>query len=432
MPPRPLLLKTKRITKSLRSAKAAQKRGLFLLDRVRYFLESEYYDQTFNGIPLEQRRKAAEDRIKTQTDQAAIYLEVAQLLLNLNDSHTALQLPNRLYVPQYGFGTMMVGDKCLVTYVQKGSDAESKGLKTGEQIVKIGAVAPTRANLWQINYLLYSLRPQQFLDLSVDGVDGKNRQLVVQATAISLRERIKQLEKQKNEERFQPYTCKEGSANLLVCKVRTFGVEHFAFGGLFKAASKTNKLIIDLRGNGGGLLDTLVDFIGHFIDEDVLVCKEQRKGRTRDQIAKAKKSNGFKGELAVIVDSDSASAAEIFARVMQIESRAKIYGDISSGSVMTSTFYDIQIREFPGSHGGSLFMAGLSVTVSDVIMSDGKRLEGVGVIPDFPIGPSGYAMSQGLDPVLSMVVEKMGGKLTPKEAGDFHFLVPIIEGINEK
>lgn len=91
----------------------------------------------------------------------------------------------------------------------------------------------------------------------------------------------------------------------------------------------------------------------------------------------------------------------------------------------------IEIPDVPGQLGGNLYFAYLSVTVADVIMSDGNRLENVGVIPDVPIGPSAYALSQGLDPVLSTVVEQMGAKLTPREAGDYHFLVPKLEGTKE-
>ena len=46
----------------------------------------------------------------------------------------------------------------------------------------------------------------------------------------------------------------------------------------------------------------------------------------------------YTGELAILVDSESASAAEVFPRLMQIEKRAKIYGDQSAGAVMTSNF----------------------------------------------------------------------------------------------
>ena len=64
----------------------------------------------------------------------------------------------------------------------------------------------------------------------------------------------------------------------------------------------------------------------------------------------------------------------------------------------------------------------MGVTVGDVTMSDGSKLEGIGVIPDEPLVPSAYAINQGLDPILALASTKMGHALTPKEAGDMRFL----------
>ena len=58
----------------------------------------------------------------------------------------------------------------------------------------------------------------------------------------------------------------------------------------------------------------------------------------------------------------------------------------------------------------SVFM---SVTVSDVVMSDGSRLESAGVIPDEGLLPTGRAFNDRMDPVLSYVAVKMGGNLNP-------------------
>jgi len=62
-----------------------------------------------------------------------------------------------------------------------------------------------------------------------------------------------------------------------------------------------------------------------------------------------------------------------------------------------------------------------NITIQDLVMSDGRRLEGVGVMPDAPVVPSGEALYKGNDPVLAFAALLFGLALTPEQAGAFHF-----------
>lgn len=89
----------------------------------------------------------------------------------------------------------------------------------------------------------------------------------------------------------------------------------------------------------------------------------------------------------------------------------KILGDVSAGAVMQS----IQSQQQMGTD--SIVPFAISITNADVIMSDGKSLEHVGVIPDELIVPSAADLAAGRDPVLARAVELLGGKLSAEEAG---------------
>ena len=128
-------------------------------------------------------------------------------------------------------------------------------------------------------------------------------------------------------------------------------------------------------------------------------------------VAKTRGPNGFKGKLIVLVDSESGSASEIFARIIQLERRGQVLGDVSSGAVMQSV---VSSQEM-GSDNVVPFA--ISITNADVIMSDGKSLEHVGVIPDEVVFPSGADLAAGRDPVLARAVELLGGKLSAEDAG---------------
>jgi C-terminal processing protease CtpA/Prc len=60
---------------------------------------------------------------------------------------------------------------------------------------------------------------------------------------------------------------------------------------------------------------------------------------------------------------------------------------------------------------------GMSVTVADVVMPDGGKLENVGVIPDEVVLPSGEEIAAGNDPVLARALTMLGVPLTAREAG---------------
>ena len=65
---------------------------------------------------------------------------------------------------------------------------------------------------------------------------------------------------------------------------------------------------------------------------------------------------------------------------------------------------------------------GMSITIGDVVMRDGSRLENIGVIPDYPVVPNGLALSKKMDPILAYGAVLLGAELSMEKAGSFHFI----------
>jgi C-terminal processing protease CtpA/Prc len=404
-----------------------RERGLAILLNIKEAIEERYYDKTYNGIDLDARFKSAAERIRKLDANWQIYRVIAQVVLDFDDSHTIFYPPERLKRVQYGFSLQMIGETCYVVDVKKGSDAESKGLKVGDVVNRIGSFRPDRSNLWKINYLYYSVDPQEVLKLSVLGADNTPKDVEIKAAFRSEEENELEARKRRKAKLDDPYKCRELNTETIACKLRTFAVGTDRIDKLMKEVSGYKKMILDLRGNDGGYVKTEQYLTGFFFDRDVKIGDLVSRGKTSERLAKPQKNGGFKGELVVLIDSDSRSAAEVFARVIQIEKRGQIVGDVSSGMVMTSQFHSLTTVR-PGKPDFEFSVFGLNLTIADLIMSDGNRLEKVGVVPDHPLGPTRTGLANGADPVLAFAAGLLKVKITPEEAGKFYFLTTKPEG----
>ncbi len=414
--------------------KTNRTRGLNILEQINLVLSQKYYDESFRGIDIKQKFKIAKETIKKQDKNWQIYRTIAQVLIDLQDSHTTFLPPDRKYRVEYGFSNLIIGDQCYVVAIKKGSDAEKKGLKAGDKIVSIGDIPVSRNSYWVINYLIYSLDPQEQLKLKVVNSDGKASDIVVASRFLSPKERSDERKKRKKDEQSKPFVCRGIGTEVMACKLRTFEVEKEAVDRMMKEAGVNKKLILDLRGNGGGYVETMKHLTGKFFVEDVLIGTEISRGKKKEQKADGSGEKAYKGDLIVLIDSDSASASEVFARVVQIEKRGIVVGDTSAGAVMTSIGYGLETALYGKTIGTQqpYQVSFVSVSVGDLVMKDGGRLEGLGVSPDKPVGPSPQALFSRADPILAYAAELMGSPITAEKAGEMNFMVPKTEDAVDK
>jgi C-terminal processing protease CtpA/Prc len=274
-----------------------------------------------------------------------------------------------------------------------------------------------------MEYVYNTLRPQAGLRLVLKDPAGKERQLDVAAKMIETK-RVADLtgnndagdiwdliRESENEERLMQGRYTEVGDAVMVLKIPEFFFTDSEISDMMANARKHKALILDLRGNPGGSVETLKYMVGCLFDKEIKIADRIERDKSKPMLAKASHHDLYSGKLVVLVDSRSASASELLARVVQIEKRGVVIGDHSSGSVMESRHFSYSI----GTDRITPF--GASITEADLIMTDGKSLEHSGVTPDEIVIPTGSDLAEGRDPVLAHAVEILGSKLSPEAAG---------------
>lgn len=387
-----------------------------MLDAARDDLKKNYYDPTLRGVDIETKFKDAKERVRQATSRDQLIITVAQTLLDFDDSHTFFVPPSRAAKVEYGWEMQMVGEAAFVTGVKPKTDAEAKGLKPGDQIVSVDGYAPTRENMWKMYYRYYALMPARGMRLMVlSPGQAEPRELEVLAKI----ERganvvdwgdvfIRFLRERRDVGKDRAV---EFGNELLIWQMTTFSTSEDHIDAMMGRASKFKSLLIDLRGNGGGYTTALSRLTSYFFDRDLKIADQKGRKETKPLLAKTRGGSVYKGQVIVLIDSESASASELFARTLQLEKRGMVLGDRSMGAVMTSRYYDHQTGV------GQVLYFGNSITVGDLIMPDGKSLEKTGVAPDETLLPTGADLAGKRDPVLARAAEMLGVKLDPEKAG---------------
>ena len=399
-------------------------RGHRILRQIRQDLERYYYDSTYHGIDLDAGFQLADSSIDRAQSLPEIYGTIAQVLADLNDSHTSFDPPGLQNTAEYGWSMQAIGDQCYVVYVKEGSDAEQKGLSVGDRVLAIDGIAPTRKNEWMINYVYYRLSPRPGMRLAVERPDGTRSELTILAEIKrgSPVVNVKDLDQRRfileeRRRRSRPlHLWRSFGDSVMVWRMRRFAFrDNRNIDRHMRRARQHKVLILDLRGNGGGAVVTLQRLLGHFFDEEITIGTVHRRTETKPLTARPVGDEPFKGELIILLDSRSASASEILARTMQLQGRATIVGDRSAGSVMTSRYYP---RVLGTDFDERVLAYGLSITVSDVVMPDSSQLEHVGVIPNIGLLPTPQDLAEKRNPVMAFALELAGVAMDPLEAVD--------------
>lgn len=373
--------------------------------------ENAFYIQ--NGIPEESRRKALKTidnlckktesiRFSTKDEVRRVILWVARQLKNFADipetatiseflcsAISSLDAYSSPLTPSQvedvfslidgrfvGLGVELKTDApTKIVRVIPGSPAEETGIVVGDEIISIDGSATAGLTGAEIGELLQGYEGEEAA-LVLRSTDSKIRKVIVVRRPINVPsvEHVHVLDS-------------PGSIGYvkISCFQKTTANELLAAVDLL-SKSQIKSLVVDLRQNPGGLLQEAINVSDLFLDSGTIV---QTQGRNGFHSFQANEKTVFTLPLVLLVDSNSASAAEIFAGAMQENGRAVVIGTQSYGKGTVQA-----IVQLSDDTTNVKPIAGLRLTTEKFYSPQGRAYAGIGVVPDVAVPDSSEASSR--------------------------------------
>jgi carboxyl-terminal processing protease len=156
-------------------------------------------------------------------------------------------------------------------------------------------------------------------------------------------------------------------------------------------------IVLDLRGNPGGLLNAVISVADMFLDKGTIVTQRNKDGREQSYTAKP----GVATNLPVVIlqNKFSASASEVLAAALHDNGRATIVGDVSFGKATVNIARELK-------DGGVMF-----VSIAQWLTPNGSLIDKAGIQPDVSVIPTDSDIDQRKDPQLTKAVDILQGQI---------------------
>jgi carboxyl-terminal processing protease len=316
-----------------------------------------------------------------------------------------------------GLRVRLVDGELLVWQVDPGGPAAAAGVRTGWSVEAIGG-RPLRPRLEHLEGLpaaeqrLARLRLQFQVHAELEGDVGAQRRLRLRDGSGRSRDIVLVLRQSPGElVRFGSLPPMRASLSheRVALDARCVGLIRMnvwmvplmpAFDRAIDATRDCAGMVIDLRGNPGGVAGMVMGTAGHFIDDTVALgvmrtrTSELRlRANPRRVAADGRAVAPYAGPVAILVDELTVSTSELFAAGLQGVGRARVFGSRSAGQALPA-----MLARLPT---GDVLMH----AIADYTGPGGVRIEGDGVLPDVLVKPTRTALLAGVDPALDAALD---------------------------
>lgn len=316
-----------------------------------------------------------------------VYAAVAGMVASMRDPNSAFFTPDafaqfirRTRGDDFAGVGIVIEERAgqvVITDVLEGSPASEAGLRAGDAIVAVDGVATAGQTLDQVSQMIRGAENTPVV-LTIRRA-GQGAQLTFSITRRRIQQRVvttRMLPSGVGYLRLTQFT--QPSADLVAAGLRSL-MQEGARG-----------IVLDIRGNPGGLLEASVNVASHFLERGVVATLESGRGQSTAYTVRPRDPK-FTGPLVVLVDRGSASASEVVAGALQ-DNGIKLVGTRTYGKATVQAVY--RFRD------GS----GLRVTISHYLTPSGRDIEGQGLMPDVEVALAGAALGSAEDAQLNRAV----------------------------
>lgn len=350
-------------------------------------IKNNYVDKTCNHQDWGRWKRKYESQIKTYDDA---HVAIDSMIESLDDPYSRF-LSKRDFSEQdmnmdsklQGIGVHIteINGKIYVISVIEGSPAEKVGLKTKDEIIKVDSASTKGLDLSKV----------------ADLIRGKEGSVV----KLSLLRDGKLISKGIKREEIKIKTVQYKMLDNRIAYIKISSFISFDTANEFRnalvKARDAKGMIIDVRGNYGGLLTNAIYISNMLLENGKIVSIVDRNGKKQDFLAR---EAGFMTNkpAVVLVDESSASASEIFSGAMKDHKRAKLVGEKTFGKGKVQ-----QIMKLPDD-------SGINLTIAKYLTPAGYDIDHKGVKPDYVIKIDHAGFQKKGDICLNKAVELLTQK----------------------
>ncbi len=313
-----------------------------------------------------------------------------------------------------GFDVRFIGSTPLVVRVESGSSADRQGLRAGIEVVRVEdqslAALPGCLDLAAMDPRGAARVRSRVVDGLLHGAAGEP--VAVEFTDAEGARSVLDIERRHPPDSveigfgnlppmrylFESDALETGAGRVLVVRFNVWllpVIEDFEaalYGEPAEGAPGVDAVLIDLRGNPGGVAGTAVGVAGYILEERLSLGTMKNRNTElnlvvfpRQVSGAGRRIRGFAGPLAVLIDGGSASTSELFAAGLQDHGRARLFGEPTAAAALPAV-----IESMPN---GDLLMH----AIADLERPGGERVEGRPVEPDSPVPLTREGLLAGRD-----------------------------------